>query len=377
MKIKQEILLANEWSSLHTSQGFNDDGSNIILMFGGKNNIDKKTIDKIKEKYHTSHVISTSTSGEIFNYTFYEEGLNYTALQFEKTEYEIHIGNIKDYESSFQLGLSLFKKLEKKHLKYVFVLSDGGLINGTDLVNGLNQENETEILITGGLAGDGPRFQSTIVGLDHDLQAGNVVVIGFYGDNLQVGHGSLGGWDEFGPERIVTKSENNVLYELDNKNALDLYKQYLGSYADELPGSALLFPLSISSESHDLKNVRTILSLDEENKSMTFAGNLPEGSKVRLMKANFDKIINASGIAAKESVSNFEKPDLSILISCVGRRLILNDRVEEEIEVVQDIFGKETPVCGFYSYGEISPLVKSMKCELQNQTMTITTLKEN
>jgi hypothetical protein len=376
MKIKQEIYLNNNWSSLHTSDGFDNDKVDIILLFGGKEKINEASVAHLKQIYPQGSIISSSTSGEIVNYNFYDEELSYTAIQFEKTKYQIHIDNINNFGSSYQLGLHLYQKLEKADLKYIFVLSDGGLINGTDLISGLNTENESGILITGGLAGDGSRFQSTVVGLDLDLKQGNVVVVGFYGDSLSVGHGSLGGWDEFGPERVVTKSDNNVLYELDNKNALDLYKQYLGSYADELPGSALLFPLSISSESHDLKNVRTILSLDEENKSMTFAGNLPEGSKVRLMKANFDKIINASGLAAKESVSGFEKPDLSILISCVGRKLILNDRVEEEIDVVKDIFGKETPVCGFYSYGELSPLVKSLKCELQNQTMTITTLKE-
>lgn len=376
MKIKQEIFLNNKWSNLHTADGFNDNNADIILMFGGKDKINDLMVAQLKAQYPNSNVISSSTSGEIIDYTFHDEELSYTAIQFDKTRYEIHIGNISKFESSFQLGLSLYNKLEKNDLTYIFVLSDGGLINGTDLINGLNHENTDEILITGGLAGDGSRFQSTIVGLDNDLQAGNVVVIGFYGNHLKVGHGSLGGWDEFGPERVVTKSKDNILYELDHKSALDLYKEYLGSYADELPGSALLFPLSISSEFHDLKNVRTILSLDEKSKSMTFAGNLPEGSKVRLMKANFDKIINASGLAAKESISSFEKPDLSILISCVGRRLILNDRVEEEIDIVQDIFGKETPVCGFYSYGELSPLVKSLKCELQNQTMTITTLKE-
>ena len=216
-----------------------------------------------------------------------------------------------------------------------------------------------------------------MVGLNNNLETGNVVGVGFYGDSIQVGHGSLGGWDEFGPERIITKSEKNVLFELDNKNALELYKQYLGAYAEELPGSALLFPLSLTSDEYDSKNVRTILSIDEKEQSMTFAGNLPIGSKVRLMKANFDKIISASGMAAEQAASlNLKNPDLALLISCVGRKLILNERVEEEIEIAKNIFGENTAVAGFYSYGEISPLVKSQKCELQNQTMTITTLKE-
>jgi hypothetical protein len=377
MKIKQKINTDTGWETVFSHEGFNQECCQIVLVLGGKNNITFEALAKIKVDYPNAQLISATTAGEIANYAFYDEQLSTTAIYLEKTPFVSKLANIKDFATSYDLGLDLFKKMPKDGLKYIFVLSDGGLINGTELLEGINSENNDEILITGGLAGDGSRFQSTLVGVDANLESGNVVLIGFYGENIKVGHGSLGGWDEFGPERIVTKSEKNVLFELDNKNALELYKQYLGSYAEELPGSALLFPISISNDAQDTKNVRTILSIDESNQSMTFAGNLPEGSKVRLMKANFDKIINASGSAAQQSVSfDFDKPDLAILISCVGRKLILNDRVEEEIEIAKDIFGAETCVSGFYSYGEISPLVKSQKCELQNQTMTITTLKE-
>lgn len=377
MKIEQKTIIDNNTQTVYCHQNFDTSKCQLVLIFGGKKNITNDLVNSIKSEYPAAEVISASTSGEIANYMFYDEQLSYTAIQLEKTPHVCKIANIKDFENSFELGFHLFKQLPKDNLKFGFLISDGGLINGTELLEGINSENNDKILITGGLAGDGSRFQSTLVGLDDNLQSGNVVLIGFYGDNIKIGHGSLGGWDEFGPERIITKSDKNVLFELDNKNALELYKQYLGSYANELPSSALLFPLSISSEEGSTKNVRTILSIDEESQSMTFAGNLPVGSKVRLMKANFDKIINASGDAANQSLSfDFNSPDLAILISCVGRKLILNERVEEEIEIVKDIFGTETAVSGFYSYGEISPLVKAQKCELQNQTMTITTLKE-
>lgn len=377
MKIQQKVKTQSSWEVTNTQNGFDAKLSQLVLVLGGKANIDENVLKILKSEYSNAILVSASTAGEISNFDFFDEQLSTTAIQLEKTPIESRVSNIKDFENSYELGLSLFDQIPKKDLKYILILSDGGLINGTELLEGINKENIDEILITGGLAGDGARFESTLVGLDFDLQSGNVVAIGFYGDNILVGHGSLGGWDEFGPERIITKSEKNVLFELDNKNALELYKQYLGTYADELPGSALLFPLSISSNEHDSKNVRTILSIDEDAQSMTFAGNLPVGNKVRLMKANFDKIINASGTAAEQAVSfNFENPDLALLISCVGRKLILNERVEEEIEVAKNIFGEGTAVAGFYSYGEISPLVKSQKCELQNQTMTITTLKE-
>jgi hypothetical protein len=119
------------------------------------------------------------------------------------------------------------------------------------------------------------------------------------------------------------------------------------------------------------------LSIDEDNKSMTFAGNIPEGSSVRLMKGNTDKLIDASATAASRIAQEPSKPtQLALLVSCVGRRIVLGDRVEEELEVVKEIFGDKTMLCGFYSYGEISPTIDNVACELHNQTMTIATLYE-
>jgi hypothetical protein len=244
-------------------------------------------------------------------------------------------------------------------------------------VSGLNEDKPEHVCVTGGLAGDAARFKQTLVGLNQTAADGKIVAIGFYGSNISVGHSSFGGWDEFGRERVVTKSTKNVLYELDDESALDLYKEYLGPYVDELPGSALLFPLSIKIGDDNANLVRTILAIDETEKSMTFAGNLPVGSKVRLMKANFERLIDASTNAAAESITEKGKaPELAILISCVGRKLVLQERTGEEVEAARKIFGDDTAITGFYSYGEISPFNPNTKCELHNQTMTITTFTE-
>jgi len=277
----------------------------------------------------------------------------------------------------YETGKFLFDALYKEDLNAIFILSDGTRINGGDLVDGLNEQNHKHIPITGGLAGDAARFNKTLVGLNEPASEGNIVAVGFYGHDLQVGHSSLGGWDEFGKERIITKSYQNILYEVDDENALDLYKHYLGPYAEELPGSALLFPLSLNMENAGQNLVRTILGVNDADKSMTFAGNLPEGSKVRFMKANFEKLVTASSIAAEKSrVQHDQDPDLAILISCIGRKLVLQDRTEDEVLAAKSIFGPNACITGFYSYGEISPLQPLSKCELHNQTMTITTFSE-
>ena len=111
---------------------------------------------------------------------------------------------------------------------------------------------------------------------------------------------------------------------------------------------------------------------------MTFAGNMPEGAYARLMKANFERLIDAAAGAAETCLDAFDKtpPQLALLVSCVGRRIVLGQRIEEEIESVRDGFGKDTALAGFYSYGEISPLGLAAGCELYNQTMTITAFRE-
>ena len=205
-----------------------------------------------------------------------------------------------------------------------------------------------------------------------------IAVLGLYGNRLKVGYGSLGGWDSFGPERLITRSRGNVLYELDGQSALELYKKYLGEHAKGLPATGLLFPLSIRTKEGDAGVVRTILAIDEEDRSLTFAGDIPEGAYARLMKANFDRLIDGAVGAAKTSYEAIgsTSPDLAVLISCVGRKMILKQRTEEEVEGVREILGDKTVLAGFYSYGEISPFTPGARCELHNQTMTITTFSE-
>jgi hypothetical protein len=196
---------------------------------------------------------------------------------------------------------------------------------------------------------------------------------------LKAGCASLGGWDPFGPERLITRSRGNVLYELDGHSALDLYENYLGEHAEGLPATGLLFPLSLRTGEDSTGVVRTILSVDRQERSLTFAGDVPEGLYGRLMKANFDRLIDGAIGAARATSEGLAggTAKLAVLISCVGRKLILKQRIEEEVEGVRDVLGEGCTLAGFYSYGEISPFTPGAKCELHNQTMTITAFSEN
>ena len=350
----------------------------LVLLFGSPACLKQTTWkDDITSAYPNAHRLGCSTAGEIYGTEVTDETLVATAIAFEHTQLHGVSLKLSDVSDSFQAGERLAKSLPHESLVHVLVFSDGQNVNGSELVAGLTQHLPPGVTLTGGLAGDGDRFQETLVLWDGPPESNIIAVIGLYGDRIKVGFGSLGGWDAFGPERLVTRSASNILYELDEQPALGLYKKYLGEYAKDLPASGLLFPLSLRTAAGE-SVVRTILGINEADHSVTFAGDMPQGGHVRLMKANFDRLIDGAVGAAQtsyEAIGN-TSPEFALLISCVGRKLVLKQRIEEEVEGVQDVLGQETVLAGFYSYGEISPFNPSARCELHNQTMTITTLSE-
>lgn len=380
MKLQQiKVDENNEEKILFSTDLFNSEKANLVLAFGERTFLEKATpFHKLESLYPNAQIVICSTSGQISNTNLVEKNLVATAIAFEKTIIKVSEIDILLNSDIQVLGNKIKEDLITDDLKSILILSEGSFINGTELINELILQTKELIPIFGGLAGDEYNFEKTIVGLNRDASSGKIVAIGFYGDAIHFGFGSEGGWSDFGPEREVTLSEKNILYKIGDRYALDLYKEYLGKYADELPGSSLYFPLSMKENENSEPVVRTILAIDEENKSMTFAGNIPNGSMVRLMKGNFDKLIDASYNAAELiRKKQIKEPELALLVSCVGRKIVLGNRIEEEIEVVKEVFGDEMLVCGFYSYGEISPTLSNVACELHNQTMTITTMYES
>lgn len=374
MKVEQLCLTESNWNEevLKLKIPVNLFILFISPIFKSKENL----LKELKVSYPEATIIGCSTAGEISDVYVNDNTVSLTAIQFEKVKHKKVAVNVESMDSSFEAGQELANKLNSKALNHMIIFSDGLNVNGADLVSGM-KSILPNVSITGGLAGDGANFKNTFVINDGEIKDRMIVGIGLYGDSLKVGYSSKGGWDSFGIERLVTKSNKNVLFELDGKPALEIYKSFLGDEAKNLPSSGLLFPLSMRDNESTLPVVRTILAIDEKDQSLTFAGNIPQGSYVRLMKANIDRLINGAESSAKSAHQAMEEgSELAILISCVGRRLVLKQMVEEEVEVVRETVGDSTKITGFYSYGEIAPFGEFSPCELHNQTMTITTISE-
>jgi hypothetical protein len=282
-------------------------------------------------------------------------------------------------EDSFAAGERLGRQIAAVDLKAVLVFGPGVKINGSALVNGITSVIGSNVPVTGGLAGDGGAFKQTFTLGKEGVADDYVVAVGLCGDHLRFGHGSFGGWEAFGPARKVTRCEGNILYELDGEPALAIYKRYLGDHAKNLPASGLLFPFAMLGEDHSaIGLIRTILGVDEASGSLTLAGEINANGYLKLMHASTDKLVNGAEQAAEAATTmlNLANPGLAILVSCVGRKLVMGKRVDEEVEAVGAVFGNKAVLTGFYSYGEISPFTPGTSCKLHNQTMTITYLGE-
>jgi hypothetical protein len=377
MDIRTYSFTGGAWSS--EPDAVLDSDRTLVMMFGASELVDNPApIERVIEAFPRSTVMGCSTSGEIHGTRIHDDSLVVAVAKFERTTLRLACAPIDSVDTSCATGADIARRLDGEDLRAVLLLSDGLAVNGSELVRGVNGVLPPSVAFTGGLAGDGARFARTWIIADRRPAPGYVAAVGLYGDAVQVGHGSKGGFDAFGVERRVTRARGKVLYELDGKPALEVYKQYLGERAAALPASGLHFPFTVRADGNDDKRlVRTILAVDEDSQSLTFAGDMPEGSYAQLMHSNFDRLIQGAGEAAVSSRPGTApgQAALAIAVSCVGRRLVLGERTEEEIEATLEALPPATEQIGFYSYGEISPFA-SGHSDLHNQTMTLTTICE-
>lgn len=321
-------------------------------------------------------VVGCSTAGEISDKGVESKTMILTGVRFDDPSIRTAITKITDVNDSENCGARLGKELKTNDLKAVFLIGQGLNINGSALIKGLKSIVGENVVITGGLAGDDGAFQKTYVLHQDQITSDSVVALGFYGEHFEFGFGSRGGWESFGPVRKVTKASGTRLLEIDGEKALNVYKAYLKDFAKDLPSSGLLFPFALlDNNESDSGIIRTILGVDEVEGSLTLAGDIHPGQLVRLMHTKTEGLVNGARAAAELAGEGHQEDGLGILVSCVGRKLVMGDEVEEEVEAVQEVLSA-SHITGFYSYGEICPFKSLSDCQLHNQTMTITYINE-
>lgn len=353
---------------------------NLVLVFAAPSYFSDPALPGwLADAFPDARRVGLSSAGEIFNEGVSDDSLVITAIRFDKVRFRIAQTDLANMDDSRAAGMRLAQTLAGSDLKAALMFSQGVGVNGSEVIAGATAILGKSIPLTGGLAGDNGAFARTWSLLDEHVSDRMMLAIGLYGDELRFAHGSFGGWQSFGPARQATRAAGNILYELDGRPALNIYKDYLGDYAKELPASGLLFPFALLADDHQETGlIRTLLGVNEEEGSLILAGDVPENGYLRLMHASIEALVDGaeSAAAAAKAMTGDNSAALGLLVSCIGRKLVMGDRVDEEVEAVGAVFGQNCTLAGFYSNGEISPYLNTCECKLHNQTMTISYLTE-
>lgn len=271
-----------------------------------------------------------------------------------------------------RLGMQL-----PSNARHVQLFSDGLTGNGCALLRGMHSVFGPRVAVSGGTAGDARKFKQTWQFIGKKVVTDSAVGVAFTGD-FKVGTGVRSGWFPAGAPKKVTRASGNVVYELDGQPALAVYRQYLRGLANQLPAVGVQFPFGIVDEMLSLGEdpiLRAPMTVNDADGSVTFAGEIPQGSTIVLTtggsKAN---LLDASADAAQKAVADMRgtSPGMIFFYSCMARKILLGTQTGEEADRICRTVGSGTPIIGFYTYGEFCPSVGGTECKLHNETATVT-----
>ena len=351
----------------------------LVLIFGASDLL--KSVDLYKNVYDefpNAIVTGCSTAGEICGDEVGDNSLVCTAIEFEHSRVKAKHIFMDKYPglSIEQVTREMVDELLAPDLVHLLVLAGGDDINASDVVAGLRKQAPKKVGVSGALAADAFKFHDACVIADVMACENTISVIAFYGKGLKVMTSLKAGWFEFGGEKTITKSDKNIMYQLDKGPALPFFELYLGDSINKVPASSFQYPISLRSKHTDDWLTRSIVKVDRSKSALHFAGDVPVGYRMRLMKTDTEHLVESAARATVNMLRRSFYPDFALIVSCFGRKGLMGKDSYKEVKAVRAGFGDHTLMTGFYACGEIGALDSSNPCQLHNQTLAITAFLE-
>lgn len=353
----------------------------FVLYFGPLERLSplQGPVAELLEKYPEQIVAGCSTAGTIDETTIDDDRVAVSIVELEDLDAHaesLPIGPVHEHK---ELGTKLVRALlaYRTDLKHVIVFSDGIQVDGPAFAAGLAGYLPSGVFATGGLAGDGLRFQNTLVGLGRDIKPRQVVAVGLYGEQIDVQFETAGGWEPFGPTLEVNAADGHVLKKVEGERALDLYRRYLGDRVACLPVDALHYPFQVVSDKQ-LPVIRSVVAYDETAGTLTLSGRIAPKDTLQLCRTTGEELVERSRKhAIKTPPASSLNHRLALVVGSIGRRHLLKERSAEDLAAARHLFGRDVKTLGFYAYGELGPTpAKGRGCMLHNQTLAVTVLSE-
>jgi len=375
-----QIHIRNRKLKERDQKAFEDFKPNFAFVFGDLAMLKNKELTgRLQSLLEGIPCAGCSTAGEITKKGRFENTVVIQGLSWEHSDSHavVKVSPNRKPVSDLTDAFALAQQLPKVGLKAVLVFAPSANADAPSIVHGIKRAVGENVVVSGGLAGDGAQFESSAVYANGVLHSDGLVIVGIYGEAMSMVHGSAGGWRAFGGERTITSARNNWVDTIDNRPALEVYKEALGENAQYLPDNGLKFPFGIMTDSCEKDGlIRAVLSIDEAAGAIELAGDIQDEKRIKFMRATSAELVHGAQQAAEKIQTAVTSSSLIFCISCVGRKLIMGEAVDDEIVAVQETLQSSDNLVGFYSHGEIGPFFSKKDCQVHNQTMTVTVLSE-
>jgi hypothetical protein len=359
------------------------------FVFWGVDHDATEIAETLRTKLPDVPTIGCSTDGEITSAGLSVDSVTLMLLASPRMRAKAHvIPNLS--EDSERAGIELAKALHDDEARVLMLLPDGLTGNGSAIIRGAQEILGRQFVIAGGTAGDRGRFVKTFQCADGKAHTDALIGLMLYSPTpLELGYGVMSGWRPIGIAKEVTHAEANTVYEIEGETALDMYSRFLGDKASQLPGIGVEYPFALvdrygevdtkgirEGESYFL--MRAPMVVDREKGAVTFAAEIPQGSRIKMTRGKSDEVISASREAASRSLEGLGgPPDAVFFFSCMARKVVLGRRTNLEITAAQEVLGENTPMIGFYTYGEIANCGETFPmCRFHNETATFLAIRE-
>ena len=375
MKVKQYRLDSDgKWSRPLPEQP--QEQTSLVLVFASGVARNNNHLVAISEAFPNAEICGATSAGEILEKEALQETLVITAIDFESSKAIVQYQKIESAEKSLEATNKALDDLPKEGLRHILYFADGLSVNHADVVSECEQHVPAGVKITGGFAGSLSRDFCAVASKTGWIQS-TVAIVGIYGENLKIATGCGGRGVPFGPERVITRAEGNLLYELDESPAVDILRKYLGlEKGTDLSVDGNHFHFVVRPDHSTPGVVRGFVGYNDDEGWLQMGGDVKTGDFAQLSKTTTSILIDTAEDAAEICLKNFEsQPELALIISCVSRGLSLGVRADEEIEAMTEPLPQNTPVTGFYAYGELAPLEEEA-CSLHNETINLTVFSE-
>jgi len=314
-------------------------------------------------------VFGASSSGEILNDEVHEESIAVMLLDISREAFRLNVFDGEGKTSS-DVGQGVAEWARPIYENPAIMLMSAGLhADGQQLVKGVIDNMEHQVPLFGCLAGDDLSFKETFVFNASQVIANGAVALIFDQNAIELQGLAVCGWKGIGTPKTVTKATGNIVYEIDDEPALDMYNKYLKIGDD--PGLAGEYPLLLIRDD-DSVVLRAVMGVNED-KSIVYAGTVPEGAKVKFSMPPGSEIIDLAIEQMSEFNQQIPSSNAIVLFSCKARHVALGPMVEDEISGIHKLWN--VPMVGFFTYGEIGPVPQG-QCDFHNHTLVPVLIQE-